>query len=101
VNNRIFAEVKQSAQRATPEMLPVRWLAWSGAFSLLLATLLAALILPQQAGRRSDADFSSQVISTRAESPYLSVSEFRAPDQRGVVLWIEGADYIPTEATVR
>ena len=35
------------------------------------------------------------------EGPRLSVSEFRAPDERGVVIWIEGADYIPAENSVR
>ena len=82
-------------------MFPLRWLAWSGGFLLLLATGLTVLILPRQAGWRSDADFSSKVISARAELPKLSVSEFQAPDQRGVVIWIEGADYIPAEAAVR
>ena len=82
-------------------MLPLRWLAWSGAFSLLLAIALAALVLPQQFERKSDVDFSSQVIAARTEFAGLSVSEFPAPGQRGVVIWLEGADYIPAEANVR
>ena len=101
VNSRVVEEIEQQPKRVTPEMLPLRWLAWSGAFSLLLATGLTALVLPRQADWRSDADFSSQIISARAELPKLSVSEFPAPDQRGVVIWIEGADYIPAEAAVR
>jgi hypothetical protein len=101
VKSRVVEERKQHPQRTTPQMLPLRWLAWSGAFSLLLATGLTALVLPRQADWRSDGDFSSQVISARAELPKLWVSEFQAPDQRGVVIWIEGADYIPAEAAVR
>ena len=99
VNSPVVEKIEQQPQRATPEMLPLRWLAWSGAFSLLLATGLTALVLPRQADWRSD--FSSRVISARAELPKLSVSDFQAPDQRGVVIWIEGADYIPAEAAVR
>ena len=26
---------------------------------------------------------------------------FSVPDERGVVIWIEGADYIPAESSVR
>ena len=99
MNSRVVEGVKQ--QPATPEMLPLGWLAWSGAFSLLLAIILTALVLPKHSGGRSDADFTSQVISARAELPNLSVSEFQAPDQRGVVIWIEGADYIPAATSVR
>ena len=82
-------------------MLSLRWLAWSGMCSLLVATGLTILVLPPQDGGRRDADFSSRVISVRAELPSLSVSKFQAPDERGVVIWIEGTDYIPAEATVR
>jgi hypothetical protein len=99
--NPVAEKIEQQPPRATSEMLPLQWLAWSGAFSLLLATGLTALVLPRQADWQSDANFSSQVISARAELPKLSVSDFQAPDQRGVVIWIEGADYIPAEAAVR
>ena len=101
VRGRIVGESEPQPQRATPEMLPLKWLAWSGVFSLLLATGLTALVLPQQAGGRVHADFRSQAISARAELPNLSVSKFQAPDKLGVVIWIEGADYIPAEAAVR
>ena len=59
------------------------------------------LFLPRETGRRSDSEFISQVVSARAEMPQLSVSEFRIPNERGVVIWIEGADYIPAESSVR
>jgi anti-sigma factor RsiW len=100
-NHRVAKEIEQQPPRATPKMVSLGWLAWSGAFSLLLATGLTALVLPRQAGGRGDLDFSSQVISVRAELPKLSVSEFQAPDKRSVVIWIEGADYLPAGAAVR
>jgi hypothetical protein len=99
MDSRIVEGVKQ--QPPPPEMLPLGWLAWPGAFSLLLAIVLTALVLAKHSGGRSGADFSSQVISARAELPKLSVSDFQAPDRRGVVIWIEGADYIPAAASVR
>jgi hypothetical protein len=59
------------------------------------------LFLPRETGQRSDSEFISQVVSARAEMPQLSVSEFRIPNERGVVIWIEGAEYIPAESSVR
>lgn len=67
MDSRIVEGVKQ--QPAPPEMLPLGWLAWPGAFSLILAIVLTALVLAKHSGGRSGADFSSQVISARAELP--------------------------------
>ncbi|MFZ0710097.1 MAG: hypothetical protein WAM53_08675, partial [Terrimicrobiaceae bacterium] len=78
----------------------LRWLAWLGAAFIFCAGILTVVFLPREGGR-SDSDFISQVVSARAEMPQLSVSEFRVPDERGVVIWIEGADYIPAENSVR
>lgn len=101
VNSRVVEEINQQPQRARPETVSLRWLAWSGACSLLVAAGLTALVLSEHVGWRSDTDFSSQVISARAELPNLSVTDFQAPDQRGVVLWVEGANYIPAEVSVK
>ena len=99
MDSRIVVGVKQ--QPAPPEMLPLGLARLLGALSLILAIVLTALVLAKHSGGRSGADFSSQVLSARAELPELSVSEFQAPDRRGVVIWIEGADYIPAAASVR
>jgi len=101
VNSRVLEEIERLKERSRPAMFPLRWLAWSGATALLIAGFLTMVFLPQQTGRRSDSEFISQVVTARAEMPQLSVSEFRAPDERGVVIWIEGVDYIPPENSVR
>jgi hypothetical protein len=102
VNSRVLEEIEQLREHSGRATFPLRWLAWSGVAALLVAGVLAVVVLPQQGGgRRSDAEFISQVVTARAELPQLSVSEFRAPDKRGVVIWIDGADYIPAENTVR
>ena len=82
-------------------MFPLRGLAWSGVFALFIAGILATVVLPGQWDRRNNTEFLSQVVTARAEMPRLSVSEFRAPDNRGIVLWIEGVDYIPAEDPVK
>ena len=96
-----MGEIKRERKGATPATLPLHWLAWPGVFALIVAALLTAVVFRQQAGWRSDAEFTSELVSAHAELPQLSVSDFRAPDQRGIVIWIEGNDYIPAEATVR
>jgi hypothetical protein len=96
-----LVKIERQRKRVAPGMLPLRWLAWSGVFALFVAALLTMVVLPQQAGWPSDADFVSEVISAHAELPQLSVTDFRAPDQRGIVIWIEGNDDIPTEGTAR
>ncbi|HEY5777610.1 MAG TPA: hypothetical protein VIT00_02670 [Terrimicrobiaceae bacterium] len=101
VNSRVLEEIERQGKPSRPAAFPLRWLAWSGIAALLTAGVLTMIVLPQQAGRRGDAEFISQVIAVRAELPQLSVSEFRAPDKRGVVIWIEGAEYIPAENSVR
>ena len=101
VNSRVLEEIERVPMRKHPALLPLRWLAWSGAAAIFCAGLLTMLFLPRETGRRSDSEFISQVVSARAEMPQLSVSEFRIPNERGVVIWIEGADYIPAESSVR
>jgi hypothetical protein len=102
VNQRVLEEIERLRKRPSPPVFfPLPWLAWPAVVAILCAGLLAVTFLPREAGSRSEAEFISQVITARAEIPQLSVSEFRIPDERGVVIWIEGADYIPAESSVR
>ncbi|MET0253312.1 MAG: hypothetical protein ABW214_04715 [Terrimicrobiaceae bacterium] len=101
VNRRVLEEIERLRVRSRPAIFSLGWLVWSGAAALLCAGVLTMVFLPRESGRRSDSEFISQVVSARAEMPQLSVSEFRVPDERGVVIWIEGADYIPAENSVR
>ena len=101
VNRRVLEEIERLRVRSRPAIFSLGWLVWSGAAALLCAGVLTMVFLPRESGRRSDSEFISQVVSARAEMPQLSVSEFPVPDARGVVIWIEGADYIPAENSVR
>lgn len=102
LNARVREAIEKSATAPRlsplPSLKPL--LGWS--FALIFsALLLAVLWLPQEMGLRSEEEFISQVIEARAGTPQMSVTSFRAPDSRGVVIWIEGTDYIPPEAPVR
>ncbi len=101
INSRVMDEIcRPVAPRPTPR-LSLRWLFWAGATALLTAGLLTAVLMPREFGLRDESEFISQVVNARAETPHLSVSQFRAPDDRGVVLWIEGAEFIPAGEPVR
>jgi hypothetical protein len=99
--SRVLEKSKRARKGAASGMLPLPWLVWSGVFALFVAALLTSVVLPQQPGWLSNAEFFSEVVSARAELPQLSVSHFSASDQRGIVIWIEGAEYIAPQATVR
>ena len=102
INSRVLEEITRTDRRRTAApALSLRWLFWSGATALLAAALLTAVLMPREFGLRSESEFISQVISARAELPQLSVSQFQAPGERGVVLWVEGAEYIPAGEAVR
>lgn len=103
LNARILEEIRREEnvsdrRRRLPSLRPL--LAW-GLGLMVAAAFLAAAWLPRERGLRSEEEFISQVIGARAGTPQMSVTAFPAPDRRGVVIWIEGADYIPPEQSVR
>ncbi len=103
INSRVLEEITREGRKrpSAASAFSLRWLFWSGATALLAAALLTAVLMPREFGLRSESEFISQVISARAEMPQLSVSQFQAPGERGVVLWVEGTDFIPAEEAVR
>ncbi len=102
INSRVLEEItREDRPRPAAPAFSLRWLFWSGATALLMAAVLTAVLMPREFGLRSESEFISQVISARAELPQLSVTQFQAPGERGVVLWVEGTEFIPAEEVVR
>ncbi len=99
VNSRVREEIRRPGPRRPVE--PFHWLAWAGAASLAAAIVFSAVLLPGQFTPRSEGDFISQVIDARAGESRLSVTQFSVPDDGGVVLWIDGVDFIPADQMVR
>ncbi len=102
INARVMEAIERSERE--PERAPLfslRWLSFSGASLLAIALLISVFYLPSQFAPRSEGEFISQVIDARAGLPKLSVTQFQAPGERGVVLWLDGVDYIPADAPVR
>ena len=94
-------ECEARAQVSRPPLFSLRWLTAGGLGALGAAALLMFVVLPHQYTPRNSEEFISQVVDARSDMPELSVSSFKAPEDRGVILWIDGADYIPPEQTVR
>jgi hypothetical protein len=102
INSRVLEEIARESRSPSPRRdFSLRWLVWPGVTALLMAGLLTVVLLPREFGRRSRDEFISQVVSARAETPQLSVTQFPVPGERGVVLWVEGADYIPAGESMR
>ncbi len=104
INARVMEAIRRDLPAEAPAKRPafsLRWLAFSGATALVAAAALAGIFLPGLLGPRDEGQFISQVVQARAENSHLSVSSFREPGERGVVLWIDGADYIPANEQVR
>lgn len=79
---------------------PLHRLAWAGVFGLLAAAVLTGIFLPGELSSHGQGAFLSQVIDVRSDNPNVSISTFQSPDDRGVVLWVEGTDFIPANQPV-
>ena len=101
INARVMEAIERSEREQVKPLFRLRWLAFSGAGALAVAVLLSIFVLPSQFATRSESEFISQVIDARAGMPRVSVTQFQAPGERGVVLWLDGADYIPGDTSVR
>ena len=102
INSPVLEAIRRDGKpRAAAPLFSLRGLAWSGAGALAAAVVRSVVLLPHRLQPRSEGEFISQVIEARAEIPQLSVTSFHAPGDRGVVLWIEGSDFIPSEEAVR
>lgn len=98
LNTRIREAIEREEARAVRRKpIALRWVLWPGLAALAVAAVLTGVFLPREFGFPSEEAFISHVTAVRAENPRLSVTSFPAPDHRGVVLWIEGATYIPAE----
>jgi len=98
LNARILETIERDRSARQPRL--IRNLIFGGFGALAAASLLTLLLLPEAFRPRSELEFISQVISARASNPRVSVSTFKSPD-RGVVVWVEGADAIPSEEEVQ
>ena len=101
LNSRVLEEIRREIKperRPLPSLRPL--FGW-GLAAAVAAVVLGTVFLRQEMGISSEDRFFSQVLSTRVADPSLSVTSFKAPDKRGVVIWIDGTDYIPPTQTVQ
>lgn len=71
-------------------------LLWRWAFGCLAAALVLALVwVPEVLRPGASSGFGSQVVALHAVHPQISAAAFPVPGDEGVVVWLEGAPYIP------
>lgn len=105
INSQVLAAIRREKAWSLSAPASPTWslgrLLWPGFATLAAAILLSVFLLPRDfAGRGSEA-FISEVIAAQAMDPKTSVTSFQVPDEGGVVLWIEGVDYIPATHRVQ
>ena len=104
INSQVLAALRReqtSTGGGTPPLWSLGRLLWPGLAALVAAVILSVFLLPGDFAGRGTDDFISQVIAIQAANPKTSVTSFAVPDETGVVLWIEGVDYIPATHRVR
>lgn len=107
INSQVLAMIRHEEATAggTSTSAPPLWslgrLLWPSLATLAAAIALSFFLLPRDFAGRGTDDFISQVIAVQTANPQTSVTSFRVPDDAGVVLWIEGVDYIPATHQVQ
>ena len=97
VLERIAAERKAAVQREKSR----RGFAIAGGLLTAAAVLLSAVILPQVNQPADSSEMVSRLIEAQTTEPGVYASTFRTPDGEGLVIWVEGAQYIPAERKIR
>lgn len=94
----INTSVLERIQRDDPlpvRSRPVRGFALAGGLLTAAAIVLTAVILPQVNRPLTTEPLVTQLIEARTTEPGVYASTFRTPDGEGVVIWLEGVQYIP------
>jgi len=100
INAQVLEEIRRDQKRKRP---PRRMggFALAGGFLTAFAIVLTAILLPQVQDPIPHDQLVTRVIEQKTGSPEVFASTFRAPDGHGVVIWLEGIDYIPAEQEIR
>jgi len=105
INSQVLAAIRREAALASVVPAKPTWslgrLLWPGFATLAAAVLLSVFLLPRDFAGRGSGAFISQVLTAQAMDPKTSVTSFQVPDEGGVVLWIDGVDYIPATHRVQ
>jgi anti-sigma factor RsiW len=99
-NHQLLHRIEQE-ERATAVEKPSRswWtlprLAWSGAFSLLIAAVMFKAMIPVSSPERSP--YFATVVDARTFEPTISATTVYDPRDNVTVLWLDGLDYLPAD----
>jgi len=100
INAKVIEEIDRDRERERPPKRTGR-LVLAGGLLTGLALLLAALLLPQVLEPYPKEQMVTELIESRTGSANVYASSFRTPDGQGMVIWLEGVEYIPADRTIR
>lgn len=102
INARVLEAIERERRPARPAGTSfLRRLVFGGVAAIGTAAVITLIFLPDSFRRPSESEFISQVVSARAGNPAVSVSSFPSREDRGVVIWIEGTQAIPSDEVVQ
>jgi hypothetical protein len=106
-NRQILHRIEQEQPAATAAREDAasrsRWtlprLAWSGAFCLLIATVLFQALIPRggPAPMEKMAPYFAEVIDARPLDPDISADTIYTARDNVTVIWLDGFDYLPAD----
>lgn len=71
-------------------------MAWAGAFSLAVALVMFAVVIPHgPVENPTSEEYVSQIIKSSTEDPSILATSFRSKKDNVSVLWLDGLDYVP------
>jgi len=102
-NHQILNQIHASQPSASvPAARPSFWslprMAYSGAFLLLISTLLYFAAVPNTRREvRHNQQYVTNILNARSDDPSITATSFHSKEQNVNVLWLDGLDYMPPD----
>jgi anti-sigma factor RsiW len=103
-NQQILQQIESSVRPAAPAPAPRRsfWtlprMAFSGAFLLLLASLLYFAAVPNTRREvRRDQQYVTNVLNAQSDDPNITATSFHSDQDNVNVVWLDGLSYMPPD----
>lgn len=98
--HRIQQEQEQPAPQAAWSWWSFPRLVWAGAFSLLVAGLLAKSLIPA-GGTKEGSNYFATIVDARTYESAITVDTVYDPRNNVTVLWLDGLDYMSGDIVVQ
>jgi hypothetical protein len=102
-NHQILRQIQAAAPAAAParrrlSFWSLPWMAFSGAFLLLLSTILYITAVPNTRREvRHNEQYVQNVLNAHSDEPGITATSFHSKEENVNVLWLDGLDYLPKD----